>query len=107
MCKFIYCIIYRNVDIIIGIDEAGRGPVLGSLIYCAAFWPSSESEEINKLGFNDSKQLKEEERLGLLKKMIAHPSIGWVVEELTAEFISEVSINDMITSVDIRMISMH
>ena len=36
----------RGVDIIIGIDEAGRGPVLGSLIYTIAFWPANEHEQI-------------------------------------------------------------
>jgi ribonuclease HII len=42
------------------------------------------------MGFNDSKQLKQSERQDLLDKIIQHPSIGWVVEELTAEYISEV-----------------
>lgn len=80
----------RGVDIVIGIDEAGRGPVLGSLIYTAAFWPASEDEAIRAMGFDDSKQLKEGERDRLLEKIIAHPSIGWVVEELDAVKISEV-----------------
>jgi ribonuclease HII len=36
--------------------------VVGSLVYCAAFWPLSENEAISKLGFDDSKVLKEGER---------------------------------------------
>ena len=80
----------RNVEIVIGIYEAGRGPVLGSLVYCAAFWPVSEHEAICKLGFDDSKQLKEGERDRLFDSIRAHPSIGWVIEEITAQEISEV-----------------
>jgi ribonuclease H2 subunit A len=80
----------RNVEIVIGIDEAGRGPVLGSLIYTAAFWPLSESEAICKLGFDDSKQLKEGERDRFFDKIRSHPSIGWVIEEITAKDISKV-----------------
>ena len=80
----------RNVEIVIGIDEAGRGPVLGSLVYCAAFWPASEHEAISKLGFDDSKQLKEGERDRLFDNIRAHPSIGWVIEEISAQEISEV-----------------
>lgn len=80
----------KGVEIVIGIDEAGRGPVLGSLVYAAAFWPLSEDEEIKKMAFDDSKQLKEGERDRLLDSIREHPSIGWVVEELTAEKISQV-----------------
>ncbi len=79
----------KGVEIIVGIDEAGRGPVLGSLVYCAAFWPKSKHEEICKLGFDDSKQLKESEREKLFKGIKDHGSIGWVIEELTAETISK------------------
>lgn len=79
----------RDVEIEIGIDEAGRGPVLGSLIYGIAFWPVSMAEEIHKIGFNDSKQLNENSREMLFQKMLAHPAIGWVIEELSAATLSK------------------
>lgn len=79
----------KGVDIVVGVDEAGRGPVLGSLVYCAAFWPVSEHEAICKLGFDDSKQLKESERDSFFDTIVGHPSIGYVIEELTAPFLSE------------------
>jgi ribonuclease HIII len=40
----------RGVDIVVGVDEAGRGPVLGPLVYGAAFWPVSEDAAIQKMG---------------------------------------------------------
>jgi ribonuclease H2 subunit A len=89
----------RGVDIVIGIDEAGRGPVLGSLIYAAAFWPVSEDAAIKKMAFDDSKQLKEGERDRLLDSIREHPSIGWVVEELTAVKISQVFITFLSTAI--------
>jgi ribonuclease H2 subunit A len=78
----------RDVEIVIGVDEAGRGPVLGSMVYGIAFWPISKQDEICAMGFNDSKQLTEATRDALFKKMLAHPDIGWVVEEITAETLS-------------------
>ncbi len=80
----------QGVEVVLGIDEAGRGPVLGSLIYTVAFWPVSEDESIGKMGFNDSKQLKEQDRERLLDNIRNHSSIGWVIEEITAESIAEV-----------------
>jgi ribonuclease H2 subunit A len=79
----------RGVPVVVGIDEAGRGPVLGALVYCAAFWPESEHAEICKLGFDDSKQLKEGERDRFFDRIRNHGSIGWVIGELSAERISQ------------------
>lgn len=53
--------------------------------------PLSEDETIKRLGFDDSKQLKEGERDKLFEVIRSHPSVGWVIEELTAAYISEVS----------------
>jgi ribonuclease H2 subunit A len=81
----------QGVDIIIGVDEAGRGPVLGPMVYAAAFWPMSLDAEIQKMGFNDSKQLKESDRDKFFASIRDHPSIGWVIEEISAADISRVS----------------
>jgi hypothetical protein len=78
----------QNVEIVIGIDEAGRGAVLGSLIYTAAFWPKSMHEEMCKLGYDDSKQLKEGERDRFFEGIKSNGNIGWVIGEMSAEFIS-------------------
>jgi ribonuclease H2 subunit A len=36
---------------ILGVDEAGRGPVLGPLVYGVAYFPASYKEQLNDFGF--------------------------------------------------------
>jgi len=74
----------------IGIDEAGRGPVLGPMVYGCCFWPVKLRKELAKIGFDDSKNLKEEERDELFAaiKEISGKYLGFEVKVLDPEYIS-------------------
>jgi ribonuclease H2 subunit A len=47
---------------VMGIDEAGRGAVLGPMTYGCAFWSESVAREIEQMSFDDSKALTAEKR---------------------------------------------
>ena len=42
---------------------AGRGPVLGPMIYAILAWPIKLRDELSKLGFDDSKKLTDVKRV--------------------------------------------
>ncbi|KAJ3268624.1 Ribonuclease H2 subunit A [Terramyces sp. JEL0728] len=63
-------------EYILGVDEAGRGPVLGPMVYAIAFIPIEKSDELDSLGFKDSKVLTEETRDELFDKVKENAWIG-------------------------------
>ncbi|KAF5826044.1 ribonuclease H-like domain-containing protein [Dunaliella salina] len=71
---------------VLGIDEAGRGPVLGAMVYAAAVAP--ESSDLSGRDFNDSKALTAERRDSLFDDISNDPQIGYCAEILSAQFIS-------------------
>ncbi|CAD6203481.1 GSCOCG00009784001-RA-CDS [Cotesia congregata] len=72
----------------LGVDEAGRGPVLGPMVYGITFTPLSKKQLLVDIGCADSKTLSEEERDGIFDKIIEHPEeIGWAVEAISPTFI--------------------
>lgn len=77
----------NNGGVIMGIDEAGRGPALGPMTYAAAYWHPSTSSSIPK-DFNDSKQLTPEKRQSLFQKIQCHPDIGFLLRVIHASEIS-------------------
>lgn len=73
----------------LGIDEAGRGPVLGPMVYGICFSPLADKDKFKDMGFADSKVLTEEQRDNLfanMNKELDH--LGWMVEILSAAYIS-------------------
>ena len=67
---------WENDTIILGIDEAGRGPVLGPMVYACAYWKKEYDDNIRKkFKFNDSKALKAEEREKMFQQIKSHPNI--------------------------------
>ena len=77
----------KTCDYILGIDEAGRGPVLGHMVYAIAFYPTSKKTNLIKIGFNDSKKLTERRRDELFDKMIPN-SVGYFVDPLSPQLLS-------------------
>ncbi|KAF8632215.1 hypothetical protein AX15_001973 [Amanita polypyramis BW_CC] len=74
---------------ILGVDEAGRGPVLGPLVYGVAYCPASYTEQLDGLGFADSKTLTAETRAALLETLRSDPTnLGWSVRVVCPQAIS-------------------
>ncbi|XP_055712498.1 ribonuclease H2 subunit A [Phlebotomus papatasi] len=82
-----------NTPCVLGIDEAGRGPVLGPLVYGISFCAMSNTEVLKDLGCADSKQLTEEKRESIFwdinSRKAALDNMGWAVELISPNYISQ------------------
>eukprot|EP00834_Sanchytrium_tribonematis_P003328 NODE_125_length_17255_cov_0.877827.p6 type:complete len:256 gc:universal NODE_125_length_17255_cov_0.877827:1515-748(-) len=65
-----------------GIDEAGRGPVIGSMVYCLALQPIDYEWPEN---IDDSKKLDADTRQHILKEL----KINYYLVSISPEYISE------------------
>ena len=70
-----------------GCDEAGRGPLAGSVFAAAVILPPDFRCEL----LNDSKQLTEKQRYAL-RPLIEREAIAWAVVEVTAQEIDRINI---------------
>jgi len=90
----------KNEVCCLGIDEAGRGPVLGPMVYGICYCPVSRKERLANLGFADSKTLTEEKRDNLLKVIEENADfIGWAIKIISPTQIS----NDMLRRAKISL----
>lgn len=79
-----------DLPVILGVDEAGRGPVLGPMVYGISYSLESYLDSLkSKYGFADSKTLKDDKRQSLFKliednKHELHRNVGWATRTMTA-----------------------
>ena len=72
---------------VLGIDEAGRGPVIGSMFIGGFLVDESDLDELEELGVKDSKKLSDKKRESLREKI---DSIGETfLKEVTASDIDD------------------
>ncbi|KAJ2776859.1 hypothetical protein GGI15_004711 [Coemansia interrupta] len=78
-------------EYVLGVDEAGRGPVLGPMVYATCFCKETYYDELSSLGFADSKQLTEEQRDRLFARL-QQPDVregsGWSIRCISPQDIS-------------------
>ncbi|KAE8348453.1 ribonuclease H-like domain-containing protein [Aspergillus coremiiformis] len=80
---------------VLGVDEAGRGPVLGPMVYSAFYLPHDLQRSLlaREYGFNDSKVLTPGVRSNLMRLLCTpgtplFESCGWATKLLSARDIS-------------------
>jgi ribonuclease H2 subunit A len=80
-----------GVPVCLGVDEAGRGPVLGPMVYGIFYLPLELSDPLLKEThhFDDSKVLTPAVRSSLMEKLCTsstdlHTSCGWATSSLSA-----------------------
>ncbi|KAK9462513.1 ribonuclease HII-domain-containing protein [Lipomyces oligophaga] len=54
---------------ILGVDEAGRGPVLGAMVYALSYCPKQYESTLSNSGFADSKTLTHQVRMNLFEQL--------------------------------------
>ncbi|KAI8832699.1 ribonuclease HII-domain-containing protein [Chytridium lagenaria] len=78
---------FHSEKVIMGVDEAGRGPVLGPMVYAVGFVPESKLKEVKSLGVDDSKKLQNHFRETLFSHMNTQHSewVGWAVTAISED----------------------
>ncbi|XP_044739109.1 ribonuclease H2 subunit A [Chrysoperla carnea] len=93
--------ICKETPCLLGVDEAGRGPVLGPMVYGVAYCPIEKNDDLKTLKCADSKTLNELQRNNLLVEISsASDYIGWVVELNSPNFISNSMLSPVKTTLN-------
>ena len=82
--------IKQESNFLIGIDEAGRGPLAGPVVACACFIPPSVVQHFGNV--NDSKKLTEAKREEIFKQLTSGSGVLYGVGFATAQEIDELNI---------------
>lgn len=80
--------IAKGYKMVVGVDEAGRGPLAGPVVAAACYVPVDVVVE----GVHDSKKLNEKQREVLYDLLVNHPRVKYAVHVNSAQRIDEINI---------------
>ncbi len=82
---------------IAGLDEAGRGSVIGPLVVCIAYCSRNDEKRLKQLGKKDSKQLSAKQRSEIYEQLKQFCTFKWT--EVSAadinKMMAEMNLNDI------------
>ena len=93
-----------NQQLILGIDEAGRGPVIGPMVICGLLTKASNIPELSQIGVKDSKMLTPFRRRKL-KKGIHSLAEAYKLIVVSPENIDKEGMNDIELTVVAQLIT--
>ena len=85
----------QGVNLVAGVDEAGRGPLAGPVVAAAVILPRAWGEDCfdeRLRDLNDSKQLTEAQRENFFQIITTHPDIKYGVALVDSEMIDRINI---------------
>lgn len=80
---------YKNLGLVGGLDEAGRGPLAGPVVVALAVMPLDEDKIID--GINDSKKITAKKREELFEKIV-NTAIDYSIVEIDEKTIDKINI---------------
>ena len=83
---------------ILGLDEAGRGPVLGPMIVAGIVIPEEKTKILERMGVKDSKKLTPKRRTVLarkLSKMFEYETIEITAQDIDNLRAKDVNLNEI------------
>jgi len=81
----------KGFKYVIGVDEAGRGPLAGPVVAAACILPINGGKKL-PAGLRDSKELTEPQRDAAYEELVSRKDIFWAVSIVDSERIDEINI---------------
>lgn len=101
----------KDEPFILGVDEAGRGPVLGHMVYSTCVCPAARREELARMNFDDSKVLKPEQRERMFEQIKQCEFLDYKLDSISPVAISaamlkrtKISLNEVATNSTVGLI---
>ena len=77
-----------GIELVAGIDEAGRGPLAGPVVAAAVILPEGFAHEI----LTDSKKLSERQRQSIYEELLSRPEVIWAVAVVESSEVDRLNI---------------
>jgi ribonuclease HII len=92
-----------NRAMIAGVDEAGRGPVIGPLVVAAIAIPTEDVKILSQIGVDDSKSLSSTKRSEISKIILEQKSWKHKIMSFSAEQIDRAMEHENLNSIEVNL----